>query len=57
MHVLLTIACSAIKSTWLGGAYMASDRSLLKKQQVTREEYLENGSGWLARVFSGALSR
>ncbi|KAI4159895.1 MAG: hypothetical protein LQ342_006223 [Letrouitia transgressa] len=43
-----------LKSTWLGGATMAADPTALKAAQVTRQEYQEFGSGWLAKVFSGA---
>ncbi|KAL8879195.1 MAG: hypothetical protein Q9192_008287, partial [Flavoplaca navasiana] len=38
-----------IKATWLGGAYMAADPAALKTIQVTRQEYLEHGSGWLSK--------
>ncbi|KAL8949404.1 MAG: hypothetical protein Q9222_004488 [Ikaeria aurantiellina] len=46
-----------IKSTWLGGATLAADRTALKAMQVTRQEYLEHGSGWVSRVFAGTTSR
>ena len=49
--------CSPIKSTWLGGAYLAANPTALKAAQVTREEYNEYGHGWLAKVFSGAVRR
>ena len=49
--------CSPIKSSWLGGAYLAADRDALKAFQVTRQEYQERGSGWLSKVFSGSLRR
>ena len=48
---------SPIKSTWLGGAQMASNPTLLKKFQVRREDYLEHGSTWLERVFQGKEAR
>lgn len=48
---------SPIKSTWLGGAYMASDRSNLKSVLVTKQDYQEYGSAWLSKVFSGASAR
>lgn len=48
---------SPIKSTWLGGAYMAADRSNLKSVLVTRQDYQEYGSAWLSKVFSGANAR
>jgi actin-related protein 6 len=39
-----------IKSSWLGGARMASrHRDVVREYGVTREEYLEHGSGWVAR--------
>ncbi|RVX74975.1 hypothetical protein B0A52_01252 [Exophiala mesophila] len=41
-----------IKSTWLGGARMASKfPEVVREYGVTREEYLEHGSGWTARRF------
>ncbi|KAL9102067.1 MAG: hypothetical protein Q9163_002747 [Psora crenata] len=46
-----------IKSTWLGGALFAENRAAMKSVQVTRQEYQEHGSGWLAKVFSGAIAR
>ena len=48
---------SPIKSTWLGGARLASNPTALKAVQITRQEYQEHGSGWLAKVFSGAIAR
>lgn len=40
-------------STWLGGARMASKhREVLQKYGVTREQYNEHGSAWVARHFS-----
>jgi actin-related protein 6 len=39
-----------IVSSWLGGARLASQqKEFLRNYAVTREEYLENGSGWTAR--------
>lgn len=52
-----TNICSPIKSTWLGGAYLAANRDALKKVQVTRQEYQEHGSAWLAKVFSGVITK
>ncbi|MCJ1467625.1 Actin- protein 6 [Pseudocyphellaria aurata] len=52
--VRIARATDPIRSTWLGGAYMAADRSKLKSVQVTRQEYQEHGGAWLAKVFSGA---
>lgn len=40
-----------ITYTWLGGAKLAQNADLLKSLVVTREDYLENGSNWLARKF------
>lgn len=53
----LLTQCSPLKSTWLGGAYLAANPAALKAVQVTREEYNENGSSWLGKVFSGAVRR
>ncbi|KAL6718456.1 Actin-related protein 6 [Lecanora helva] len=44
-----------IKSTWLGGVHLANDRAALKRIQVTRQEYQEHGSPWLAKVFAGHM--
>ncbi|KZF22792.1 actin family protein [Xylona heveae TC161] len=40
-----------IKSTWTGGARLATNRDALKHLVVTRQEYQEHGSGWLAKKF------
>lgn len=41
-----------ITSSWLGGARLASrHRDVVKQYGVTREEYLEHGSAWVARKF------
>jgi actin-related protein 6 len=41
-----------IKSSWLGGARLASShKDVVREYGVTREEYLEHGSGWMARRF------
>ena len=41
-----------IKSSWLGGARLASrHRDVVREFGVTREEYLEHGSAWMARKF------
>ena len=41
-----------IRSTWLGGARTASrHREIIREYGVTREEYLEHGSAWIARRF------
>jgi actin-related protein 6 len=54
-RILLTVL-SPIKSTWLGGARMATSKQELKKHVVTREQYLEHGSVWLQRHFAGQES-
>ncbi|KAL8731984.1 MAG: hypothetical protein Q9181_004121 [Wetmoreana brouardii] len=46
-----------IKATWLGGAFLAADRTALGAVQVSRQEYLEHGSGWLSRIFAGTTTR
>ncbi len=54
---IMTLAAdfnSPVKSTWLGGAYLASNRAHLKSVLVSRQDYQEHGSVWLAKVFSGA---
>lgn len=41
-----------IKSNWLGGARLGSQhKEVVRQYGVTREEYLEHGSGWMARRF------
>jgi actin-related protein 6 len=41
-----------IRSSWLGGARMAaSHKDVVREYGVTREEYFEHGSGWMARKF------
>jgi actin-related protein 6 len=40
-------------STWLGGARMSSrSPEVVREYGVTREEYLEHGSAWVARRFA-----
>ncbi|KAI4247958.1 MAG: hypothetical protein L6R42_009444, partial [Xanthoria sp. 1 TBL-2021] len=55
--VRIAKATDPIKATWLGGAYLAADPAALKARQVTRQEYLEHGSGWLSRIFAGTTIR
>ncbi|KAL8765334.1 MAG: hypothetical protein Q9209_007561 [Squamulea sp. 1 TL-2023] len=55
--VRIAKAANPVKSTWLGGAYMAADPATLKAAQVSRQEYLEHGSGWLSRIFARATNR
>ena len=44
---------SPIKSTWQGGALLASNPSTLKEHLVTRQEYQEIGTAGLQRRFAG----
>ncbi|KAL1301767.1 hypothetical protein AAFC00_005965 [Neodothiora populina] len=41
-----------IKSTWTGGARLASDRSLIDKVLVTKQDYDEYGAAWVARQYA-----
>ena len=52
--VRLNMAPDPVKSTWLGGAYLAQNAVALKEAQITRQEYLEYGGSWVARAFQGA---
>ncbi|ETN45624.1 uncharacterized protein HMPREF1541_09456 [Cyphellophora europaea CBS 101466] len=41
-----------VTSSWLGGTRLASShKDVVREYGVTREEYLEHGSGWMARRF------
>ncbi|KAI6247142.1 Actin-related protein [Erysiphe necator] len=42
-----------ITSSWLGGASLAKQENILEMLSVTKEEYDENGAGWVARKFAG----
>lgn len=42
-----------IVSTWQGGAALATNRETLSKLSVTKQEYDEYGSTWVARKFEG----
>lgn len=42
-----------IVSTWQGGANLAKNEDLLAKFSVTKQEYDEYGSAWVARKFAG----
>ena len=46
---------SPITATFEGGVNLArhNDGKTLRGLTVTREEYLENGAGWVARRFAG----
>ena len=48
----LPLYSSPIKSTWLGGARLASDASQFKDLCVSRQEYQERGSNWLLKHFA-----
>lgn len=50
--VVVTRAEDPIKHTWLGGARFASQPELLREAVVTKAEYEEKGSTWLAKRFS-----
>ncbi|KAI9719781.1 MAG: hypothetical protein M1812_003269 [Candelaria pacifica] len=50
-------ATDPIKSTWLGGAKLAGERTILNELLVTRQEYQEHGSGWLTKKFAGGPAR
>lgn len=41
-----------IKSTWLGGARLASEKDLVKQVLVTKHDYHEYGAAWVARQFA-----
>ncbi|OKL62487.1 Actin-like protein arp6 [Talaromyces atroroseus] len=43
-----------IRSTWLGASRLATDRQELASVAITRQEYLEYGSAWAGRRFSGS---
>jgi actin-related protein 6 len=51
--VRVSRAPDPIKSTWLGGARLATDRQALRDRVVTRAEYEEHGWSWLQRRFMG----
>ena len=42
-----------IVSTWQGGVNLAKDVDVLRKLAVTKEEYDEHGSMWVAKRFEG----
>ncbi|KAF2733084.1 Actin/actin-like protein [Polyplosphaeria fusca] len=46
-----------IKHTWLGAARFASQPDLLKHVLVSKAEYDENGSTWLAKKFAATAGR
>ncbi|KAL1975734.1 hypothetical protein VTN31DRAFT_4126 [Thermomyces dupontii] len=44
-----------IRSTWRGAVRLATNREELRAVSITRQEYLEYGSGWAGRKFAGAV--
>lgn len=42
-----------IVSTWLGGAHLVKNEEQLAQLSVTKQEYDEHGSAWVARKFGG----
>ncbi|CAG8386499.1 unnamed protein product [Penicillium salamii] len=42
-----------IESPWLGASRLAQNREHLNRVTISREEYLEHGSGWAGRRFMG----
>ncbi|KAI4154155.1 MAG: hypothetical protein LQ340_001845 [Diploschistes diacapsis] len=50
--VRVKVAPDPIKATWLGGARLASNPTLLKETMVTKQEYQEYGGSWLLRKFA-----
>ena len=44
----ITKSDDASKTIWCGGANLATDSEALKSVLVTRQDYQEHGSGWLA---------
>ncbi|KAJ9284605.1 actin family [Paecilomyces variotii] len=43
-----------IRSTWLGASRFATNREELKQVAITRQQYLEHGSTWTGKKFSGS---
>jgi len=41
-----------VRSTWLGGARLAADAEAMREVLVSRQDYLEHGSGWLLKQFA-----
>ena len=52
-YVRVARPADPIISTWNGGAELAKDINLLSSMSVTKQEYDEYGSAWVARKFSG----
>jgi actin-related protein 6 len=46
-----------VTATWEGGAKMASDEERMARCSVTRQEYEEFGSGWVARKFAAGARK
>ncbi|KAH8165616.1 hypothetical protein CIB48_g2668 [Xylaria polymorpha] len=53
--VRVTRPSDPIANTWLGGAHLARD-ARLQSLAVTKLEYEENGSAWLARKFASGIA-
>lgn len=57
MLVRVARAEDPVRNAWLGGARLAQSREAMEKVTVTRRDYLENGEGWVRRVFAGKTGR
>ncbi|KAL3475313.1 actin family [Aspergillus californicus] len=44
-----------IRFAWLGASRLATNEEESRKRAITRQEYLEHGSTWSSRKFSGAV--
>ncbi|KAK0264578.1 Actin- protein 6 [Friedmanniomyces endolithicus] len=44
---------SPVKNVWMGGVRLATDEAALRAVVVTRQEWAENGEGWVRRRFAG----
>lgn len=44
-----------IRSTWLGASRFATNQEEFQEIAVTRQQYLEHGSAWVGKRFSGLL--
>lgn len=52
-YVRVARPADPILSTWNGGAELAKDVDLLSSMSVTKQEYEENGSAYVAKRFAG----
>ncbi|KAK1050484.1 Actin- protein 6 [Friedmanniomyces endolithicus] len=48
---------SPVKNVWMGGARLAADEAALRAVMITRQEWAENGEGWVRRRFVGKKGR